>query len=63
MDHGFEYTEKELRHHLNFGKCQSNDFDAQIADTTIVNLKICRTIIRELLKGAKLKKIDNLVKR
>lgn len=26
---------KELKQHLNFGKCQSNDFDAQIADTTI----------------------------
>lgn len=26
---------KELKQHLNFGKCQSNDFDAHIADTTI----------------------------
>ncbi|MFH1252602.1 MAG: transposase [bacterium] len=26
---------KELKQYLNFGKCQSNDFDAQIADTTI----------------------------
>ena len=26
---------KELKQHLNFGRCQSNDFDAQIADTTI----------------------------
>jgi hypothetical protein len=25
---------KELKQYLNFGKCQSNDFDAQIADTT-----------------------------
>jgi hypothetical protein len=26
---------KECKQHLNLGKCQSNDFDAQIADTTI----------------------------
>lgn len=26
---------KELKQYLNFGKCQSNNFDAQIADTTI----------------------------
>lgn len=26
---------KELKQYLNLGKCQSNDFDAQIADTTI----------------------------
>jgi hypothetical protein len=26
---------KELKQYLNFGKCQSNDFDAQVADMTI----------------------------
>lgn len=30
-----EVSYKELKQHLNFGKCQARDFDAQIADTTI----------------------------
>jgi hypothetical protein len=35
---------KESKQLLGFGKCQSNDFDAQIADSTInaVNLEIPR---------------------
>ena len=32
---GIEVLFKECKQHLNLGKCQSNDFDAQIAETTI----------------------------
>ena len=32
---GIEVLLKECKQHLNLGKCQSNDFDAQIAETTI----------------------------
>lgn len=32
---GIEVLFKECKQHLNFGKCQSNDFDAQIAETTL----------------------------
>jgi len=40
---------KELEQHLNFGRCQSNDFDAQIVDTTIslvthTILSLCKRI-------------------
>ena len=32
---GIEVLFKEVKQHLNLGKCQSNDFDAQIAETTL----------------------------
>lgn len=32
---GIEVLFKECKQHLNLGKCQSNDFDAQIAETSI----------------------------
>jgi hypothetical protein len=32
---GIEVVFKECKQHLNLGKCQSNDFDAQIAETSI----------------------------
>ena len=32
---GIEVLFKECKQHLNLGKCQSNDFDAQIAETTL----------------------------
>ncbi len=38
---------KECKQHLSLGKCQSNDFDAQIADTTIT---LMRYILLNLMK-------------
>jgi len=38
---------KECKQHLGLGKCQSNDFDAQIADTTIT---LMRYILLNLMK-------------
>ncbi|MEA2096071.1 MAG: transposase [Candidatus Cloacimonadota bacterium] len=38
---------KESKQHLGLGKCQSNDFDAQIADTTIT---LMRYILMNLMK-------------
>ena len=32
---GIEVLFKECKQHLNLGKCQSNDFDVQIAETTL----------------------------
>ena len=32
---GIEVLFKECKRHLNLGKCQSNDFDAQIVETTL----------------------------
>lgn len=32
---GIEVLIKDCRRNLGFGKCQSNDFDAQVADITI----------------------------
>jgi len=41
---------KESKQYLNLGKCQSNDFDAQIADTTI---SLTQYIILSLYKSQK----------
>ena len=38
---GIEVLFKECKQHLNLGKCQSNDFDAQIVETTISFMLFC----------------------